>query len=358
MAYEAVYDRSEVADIAARVKTTEYKGMPLELRPVPGTDATDELDPRVLADALAKMAGTVANIPMENFTAMRKRPLKETHPLIQGKVERSVKLMDLGDRSIVLHVWTPENHVAPSPVLYFCHGGGWAFGDVEAYANFLALIAEETGAVVAYPEYRFAPETPFPGGLMDCSQGVDWMAAHQEELGIDISRLAVSGDSAGGSLINGVIQMQAARHPVKLQVNIYGGMDAGPIPEDWSYDFHPVRADQADAARNRIDRTKGLGVSLFYTHGDTEALKDPLISANYCGSFECFPRSVVVASAYDFLKYQDLEFAHKLWVAGRDVRAVLYLGMDHGFIERSGVYPQAEDLARLVAAEMNDMFAE
>ena len=358
MAYEAAYDRSVVEDIASRVKFTEYKGMQLELRPIPGSDATDELDPIVLADARAKVAGAKPTIPMVDFGAMRTSNLKETRTLTQGKVERTVKIMDLGDRCIQLYVWTPENHVAPSPVLYFCHGGGWAFGDVRAYSCYLELIAEETGAVVCYPEYRFAPETPFPGGLMDCSQGLDWVADHADELGIDINKLAVSGDSAGGSLINGVIQLQAFRHPAKLMVNIYGGVDNRPVPEGWSYDLHPVVPEQFEAAKNRIDRTKSLELATYLTHGDVEGLKDPLISAAYCADFSCFPRSVVVASAFDYLKTQDIEFAHQLWEAGRDVRAVLYLGMDHGFIERAGMNPQAEDLARLTAAEMNAMFAE
>ena len=244
MAYEAAYDRSVVEDIAARAWTEDYKGMPLEMRPIPGSDATNELDPIVLADARAKLSGAKAIIPMVDFGAMRNSPLKETRELTQGKVERTVKIMDLGDRCIQLYVWTPENHVAPSPVLYFCHGGGWAFGKVESYTRYLELIAEETGAVVCYPEYRFAPETPFPGGLMDCSQGLDWVADHADELGIDMNKLAISGDSAGGSLINGVIQLQAFRHPVKLMVNIYGGVDNRPVPEDWSYDLHPVVPDQ------------------------------------------------------------------------------------------------------------------
>ena len=355
MAYEATYDRAEARAIAARAHMGEWRGMPLELRPLPFSDAEDELEPRVLADARARMAGTVPSIPLEDVVAMRRRPNKESHPIAQGKVTRVARIMRFADRGIPLHVWTPEDLAAPAPVMLFLHGGGWAFGNAEMYANALAYIAEQAGCVVCYVDYRMSPECAFPGPLMDCSQAVDWVAAHAEELGVDIGRLVVAGDSAGGSLANGVVQLQAARHPVRLLVNLYGVMDASPVPEGWSYDLHPVRAEQFEEAKNRIDRTKGSAASIFYTGGDMERLHDPLISAKYCADLSMFPRSLVVACAYDYLKTEDLEFARRLWQEGRDVRAVLYLGMDHGFIERAGAYPQAEDLCDVIAEEIRGL---
>lgn len=81
-------------------------------------------------------------------------------------------------------------------------------------------------------------------------------------------------------------------------------------------------------------------------------MTDPLISAAYCDDLSVFPRTVVVSSEFDFLRYQDEKFAKQLADAGVDVRAIRYLGCDHGFFEACGVMPQAEDLCRIMAKEI------
>ena len=69
-----------------------------------------------------------------------------------------------------------------------------------------------------------------------------------------------------------------------------------------------------------------------------------------------FPRTVVAYSEFDFLRCQNERWARRLWEEGVDVRCVRYCGCDHGFLERFGVAPQAEDYAELVAAKMRGVF--
>ena len=67
-------------------------------------------------------------------------------------------------------------------------------------------MAREIGAVVVSPDYRLAPENPFPAALDDCMATLKWMAKHADELGIDPDRIAVYGVSAGGGLAAAVAQ--------------------------------------------------------------------------------------------------------------------------------------------------------
>ena len=133
---------------------------------------------------------------------------------------------------------------------------------------------------------------------------------------------------------------------------IYACVDCGPVPEGWGYDLYELDEEQADAERFCIDRTKGIGVTALYVNNDLDRLSDPLISAVRSEVLDRFPRTVVVTDQYDYLRIQDQDFAVQLADAGADVRCVLYMGVNHGFMERSGVLPQAEDLARVLAEEV------
>ncbi len=349
------YDVALVDRIAERAKVVEEDGLAIESRPVPDDDRENVVDPRVLALTLKKLSGEVAIIPMNDVVTMRGRLNKPTYPIISTKVEHRVELMEFPDRWIPLHVWTPENHEAGTPVLCYFHGGGWTFGQVAAYENAMAYLAEVSGCVVTYTEYRLAPENPFPKPLLDCSATVDWVVAHADELGIDPDKVAVMGDSAGGSLANGVVQMQASRNPIKLDVCLYGFVCGDPVPEDFTYDWFPVIEEQKAAAKNRVDRIKDSidAGNMYGLHEDI--YQDPLVGAMAAKDVSMFPRTLVVYGGYDYLRIDSQRFARKLADGGVDVRTIRYEGCDHGWFESCGEMPQAEDLCRVVAEELRKL---
>ena len=82
--------------------------------------------------------------------------------------------MEAADRYIDLFVWTPPNHKKASPALVYLHGGAFMAGNVLQFEHQLEFIAEKSGAVVVYPEYRLAPETAFPGQIEDCVLALDY----------------------------------------------------------------------------------------------------------------------------------------------------------------------------------------
>jgi acetyl esterase/lipase len=105
-----------------------------------------------------------------------------------------------GDPDVGVRIYTPRDRQGPTPGILLIHGGGFIIGSVEAEHVGAAMMAINTGAVVVSVEYRLAPEHPFPAGLRDCYGALTYVAEHAAELGIDPTRLAVVGTSAGGGL--------------------------------------------------------------------------------------------------------------------------------------------------------------
>ena len=83
-------------------------------------------------------------------------------------------------------------------VILFLHGGGYITGSPVTHLGLVARIAKLTGVQVASVDYRLAPETPFPGARDDCYAALGWLHEQADALGIDPSRIAVGGESAGG----------------------------------------------------------------------------------------------------------------------------------------------------------------
>lgn len=353
MAAGRQYDASFVDSIEARKFFTEDGGFVLENRPIPDDDREYVLDSRIYEFTKARMAGEIPSAAADDFMMRRKTYSRPSVQIDDGQVEHKIEMADLGDRFIPVHIWTPAGHEEDSAVLVYLHGGFFVAGMVEQYQFALRHIAATSGAVVVYPEYRLAPETPFPGGMEDCVGVIEWVADNAELLEIDPERIAVAGDSAGGSLANAAVQTLARKGTIKLCVNIYPIVKSGPErTHGWSYRFYPITEGMQDEAKERVDRIKNSELESYYTLGDDEKLADSLISAVNCQNLDCFPRTIIVSSEYDFLRVQDEEFARLLSDAGVDVRAIRYLGCDHGFFEGTGILPQSEDLANIIAEEL------
>jgi acetyl esterase/lipase len=122
---------------------------------------------------------------------------------------------------------SPRGLSAPAPALMYYHGGGFALtygsnhlANCERYAN-------EADCVVVFVDYRLGPEFPFPCGFDDSYAALQWVVQEAENLDIDVNRIVVGGDSAGGALAAGVAQKARDEQLVKLcaQLLIYPVLD-------------------------------------------------------------------------------------------------------------------------------------
>lgn len=101
---------------------------------------------------------------------------------------------------IEVYIITPKDFPTPAPCLVNFHGGGFVFEGYNSHYQMAMAYAKEGRCKVVYVRYRLAPAHPFPVPQEDCYAALCWMHAHAAELGIDPSRIAVGGDSAGGTL--------------------------------------------------------------------------------------------------------------------------------------------------------------
>ena len=119
-----------------------------------------------------------------------------------------------------LYAPVPEGQ-AVLPVLVFFHGGGFVVGSVETHDTLCRVLSHLSGCAVLSVDYRLAPEHKFPAAFNDAWDAVLWLTQHAAVLGLDETRIAVGGDSAGGTLAAGCA-VQAALAEGSIDPNRYG----------------------------------------------------------------------------------------------------------------------------------------
>ena len=127
---------------------------------------------------------------------------------------------------IPVRVYRPGTD-GPHPALVFFHGGGFVVGDLQTHDKECRLLCEKAGCLVLAVDYRRAPEDPFPAAVEDAWAVVQWVNQHGVQIGIDTTRVAVGGDSAGGNLAAVTALMaRDAEIDLKLQMLVYPATDA------------------------------------------------------------------------------------------------------------------------------------
>ncbi|KAL1997576.1 hypothetical protein VTN02DRAFT_1435 [Thermoascus thermophilus] len=106
---------------------------------------------------------------------------------------------------VTLHFYCPPGYCLRRPrkypVVVNFHGGGFTLGRATDDARWARMVLDEVGAVVVSVDYRRAPEHPFPAAVDDGVDALRYLAAHADELALDVSRVVLTGFSAGGNLV-------------------------------------------------------------------------------------------------------------------------------------------------------------
>ncbi|MEC0244391.1 alpha/beta hydrolase [Paenibacillus chitinolyticus] len=356
-----------VRKLGEETAETERDGYRFTVKKIPDGEASGQLDPRVYdvlgEQAIPPFSNVERRMEAEDVRQMRAMMGWPNTSVTRTAVETVCRKINGVNGPIPLRIYTPEGS-GPRPAVVFFHGGGFIGGTVDVMENPCRALAEKAGAVVVSADYRLAPEHAFPAGLTDCFETVQWVHRHARELGADPGRIAVAGDSAGGNLAavcaimdrdrgTGMIRFQALLYPT---VNV-----SGTETEDfrWSEEAYDIRGH-----RDReliLGGLHGLGGSFpglieLYLQGRTESTH-PYVSPLLAGDLGNLPETLIVTAEYDYLRLEDEAYACKLARSGVSVRMIRYNGMDHAFLDKLGLYPQAEDCLNEMAREMKRVFA-
>jgi acetyl esterase len=223
--------------------------------------------------------------------------------------------------AIPIRIYLPEG-AKPSPALVFFHGGGFVMGDLESHDALCRQLANAARCAVVAVDYRLAPENKFPAAADDCYAATRWVAENGAAVGIDASRLAVGGDSAGGNFAAVVALMARDRGVPKLrfQLLMYPALDATCSSDSYRSVKDPFPA---------IEECRYLWTS--YVRDDADR-RDWRVSPVFATNLKDLPRALVMTAEFDPLRDEGEAYANKLRAAGNAVTLTRYNGTIHGFV--------------------------
>ncbi|MFD1555078.1 alpha/beta hydrolase [Paraburkholderia silviterrae] len=243
---------------------------------------------------------------------------------------------------IRMKVYRPSLTAEAAPAFLWFHGGGFMMGGLATADAICRHIAAASGVMVVAVRYRLAPEHDLYAGRADCMAALDWIVREGSLLGIDSTRLAVGGDSAGGNLAAAVAQrhVEQGGTALRLQVLAYPATN---LLDDF--------ASKAENAGGYVLTSEGIdAIRRLITQGRTD-LANPWISPAFTRELRDLPPALVVTAGFDPIRDDGLAYAGRLREAGVPVELLHYAGQFHGFLNFDGVLRAARDaLDRIGAA--------
>lgn len=246
----------------------------------------------------------------------------------------------------------PARLYAPStdklPVLLYFHGGGFTIGSIATHDILCRQLCHLAGCAVVSVDYRLAPEHKFPTAAHDAEDALQWLARHADRLGLDGKRMAVGGDSAGGTLaaVCAVLARYAGL-PLALQLLFYPGCSAHqdtPSHRRFARGFvleeREIHWFFSRYVRGPADRDDWRFAPLNTPDVDG-------VAPAWVGLAECDP-----------LVDEGVMYADKLRTAGVAVELEIYRGVTHEFIKMGRIIPEARQAHADAAAALRRAFFE
>jgi acetyl esterase len=226
------------------------------------------------------------------------------------------------------------------PVLVYFHGGGWTIGDLDTHDTLCRQLANTSGCALIAVDYRLGPEAIFPAAVDDCVTATRWVHRQAASLGLDATRIAVGGDSAGGNL--------AAVVAITLR-------DAGDVPLRWQLLIYPA-TDMRAVAPSHTSNGQGYLLtsdSIAYFRAnylpdraqDSDWRASPLL----CEDLSRLPPALVLTAGFDPLRDEGRLYADRLSAAGCATQYLCFERQLHGFITMGRLLDEANTAVDLCA---------
>ncbi|HSI18641.1 MAG TPA: alpha/beta hydrolase [Sphingomonas sp.] len=212
---------------------------------------------------------------------------------------------------------------APLPVMVYLHGGGWMLFSIDSHDRLMREYAARSGCAVIGIDYSLAPEARFPRALDEVEAVLAWLRDHGAAHGVDATRLALGGDSAGGNLaLSTALRLRDAGHDAAALLLNYGAFDTVERGSHARYDgdtFMLTRAEMADFWANYL--------------GPSPAAAEHPHARPMLADLHGLPPAFLCIAECDILADENLAMAERLREAGVAVTARVYPGASHSFLE-------------------------
>lgn len=242
--------------------------------------------------------------------------------------------VELVDEPVLGGVRCRRYHPAPGrllPPVVYLHGGGWVFGSLDPVDAACRRIAERSGCAVVSVDYRLAPEHPWPAAVQDVDAVLDWIRANGERAGLDGTRVALAGDSAGGTLAAvAARRCRDAGRAVAYQVLVYPAIDTAMDT--------PSYAEYAAGFGN--DATDMAAMWAAYVP-DPSDRQHPDAAPGRAVDLAGLAPTLILTAGYDVLRDEGEAYANRLAAADVPTTLVRYPGMTHGFFRKLALFDAA-----------------
>jgi len=290
---------------------------------------TDALSTRHLIDP--QLLPVLELLPELDLSAESLPAIRENLDKVEGPAELPVQpseeLIQGPDGMLEVFWFDPTLGHKDRPCLLHIHGGGMVLGSARKMTHIGAGLAASLNMPVASIEYRLAPEAPFPAPQEDCYAALVWLDTNSERLGIDRTRIGVTGESAGGGLAAAVAQMSRDRPGPKVaaQLLVYPMLDhrVGGPNDPWR------NRHTGEFVWTRSSNQFGWE-SLRGDYVPDDASKgwfSPSLADDLAG----LPPAWIGVGNLDLFFDEDLDYARRLVDAGVPVELHTYPGAFHAF---------------------------
>ena len=298
----------------------------------------DDLNPDMRQFQQALQAGYAAHAPLASVSLGDARRIAEAvrAPLAQGgpRMWRTDDVeIGTAQAPLPLRVHRPSEASA-LPALVYLHGGGWVFFSVATHDRLMREIAARAGRVVIGVDYARAPESRFPVALDQTIAAWRWAHSQAEALGLDATRIALGGDSAGANLALAAalaLRDEGAASPDALLLNygVYSDDDSG---ESFT---------RFDGPRYTLGRDEMRGFWRQYLR-DAADRADPRAMPLHA-ELRGLPRCCLVVADCDVLRDGNIALAERLRAAEVPLHLQRHAGAPHSFLEAMSFSATATD---------------
>ncbi|CAI0833550.1 alpha/beta hydrolase [Serratia quinivorans] len=292
------------------------------------------LDPQIV-HFLAETAGAAAPASLFEMRAAAEAGLLalQGESELSGGVRDGQVTADDGHQIAIRAYWPVGAAMGkPMPAMLYAHGGGWCLGSLALYDRPCQALANATGRLILSVDYRLAPEHSYPRPLEDVYQALCGVVDRADEWGIDTSRIAVGGDSAGGNLAAAVALLARDRdgpgieHQLLLYPALSRAMDTA------SYQAY---AQGYFLTREVMEFCWGQYLA------DGVQGHDPYAEPLHAETLRQLPPATILSCEYDPLRDEAEHYAQRLRDDGVAVRCERLPGMVHACIHMLGLTPAA-----------------